>query len=289
MIKDILNDKKQYLIDYAKYIDIIKNRSLTAHTEKLQELSERRGIPVEILKEHGIFYIYTYDELMAPEYIPKLEDFGLINELNKQPIFHERWLIPIKDFDGHIINLVGYSPNAENRYLYGNSKYYDRKNDMYGLENFRTAVNQGWAVYVEGITDCLALRSLGFKNCFAACGTMSSEIKMRHLNQLKHGIIFITDRDKAGDTTLKHWRTNCCVYVSISIETQLKDIDDYINKVYDLATNEKLTLSPISDIRAERAENVINTLNMAVDWLKEQGEHNKILDKHIRYANITLT
>lgn len=288
MISEYLKEKQQYLTEYAEYVKIVREHSWEQHPDKLLELVERRGIPLETIKEHEIFYIQTYQELMVPQFIDRLEKFGLINELNHMPIFHERWIIPIKDFDGNIINLVGYSPDVDNRYLYGNAKYYDRKNDMFGMENYKTAYELGWAIYVEGITDCIAMRSLGFKNVFASCGTMVSDIKMRHLNQIKHGIIFITDRDKAGQNTLKHWRINCCVYLAISIETRFKDIDDYINKDYDPETGTKIILGPLSSIRTERAENIRFTIDAAVSWLKLQGEHSKTIMKDIRYTNITL-
>lgn len=288
MITDFLNEKQQYLKEYAEYVRIIRDMSWQQYPGKLLELVERRGIPLETLQEHEIFYIHTYQELMVPQFIDKLESFGLINELNHMPIFHERWVIPIKDFDGNIINLVGYSPDVDNRYLYGNAKYYDRKNDMFGMENYKETYEIGWALYVEGITDCLALRSLGFKNVFASCGTMTSDIKMRHLNMLKHGVIFITDRDKAGQNTLKHWRINCAVYLAISIETRFKDIDDYINKDYDPETGMKIILGPLSAIRVERAESVRLTVEAAANWLKLQGEHPNVIQKDIRYTNITL-
>lgn len=288
MIKEYLAEKQQYLTEYAEYVKIVRELSWTQHQDKLLELVERRGIPLETIKEHEIFYIQTYQELMVPQFIDKLESFGLINELNHMPIFHERWIIPIKDFSGNIINLVGYSPDVDNRYLYGNAKYYDRKNDMFGMENYSEAYDLGWALYVEGITDCIALRSLGYKNVFASCGTMVSDIKMRHLNRLRYGVIFITDRDKAGQNTLKHWRINCCVYLAISIETRFKDIDDYINKYYNHETGEKNILSADSEVRRERAENTEYTIQAAVDWLISQGTHSMSISKDIKYTNITL-
>lgn len=288
MIKEYLVEKQQYLTEYAEYVKIVRELSWTQHHDKLLELVERRGIPLETIKEHEIFYIQTYQELMVPQFIDKLESFGLINELNHMPIFHERWIIPIKDFSGNIINLVGYSPDVDNRYLYGNAKYYDRKNDMFGMENYSEAYDLGWALYVEGITDCIALRSLGYKNVFASCGTMVSNIKMRHLNRLRYGVIFITDRDKAGQNTLKHWRVNCCVYLAISIETRFKDIDDYINKYYNPETGEKIILSADSEIRKERAENIDYTVQAAADWLISQGTHSMSISKDIKYTNITL-
>ena len=288
MIKDILAEEKAYLAKYNEYVKILQQRSWTMHADKLAELSEIRGISIETLTEHGVFYIHGYEELMVPEYIDRLEKFGLINELNHMPIFHERWIIPIKDFDGNIINLVGYSPYIDNRYLYGVAKYYDRKNDMYGMENFREACELGWAIYVEGITDCLAVRSLGIKNVFASCGTMRSDIKMRHLNQFKYGVIFCADRDKSGQNTLTHWKTNCCVYMYISIELRLKDIDDYINKNYNIETGQKDVLGPSSSIRLERAENLLATIQAAVNWLMHQGYHEKTIKSDIKYTSITL-
>lgn len=287
-LADILKAKKEYLTDFAKYVEIIRARSWEVHKDKLLEFVTMRGIPLDILLEHEIFYIHDYSELMPVEYIDKLKDFGLINELNNMPIFHERWIIPIKDFDGNIINLVGYTPYSENRYLYGNARYYDRKNDMFGMENYKDACEKGWAIYVEGITDCLAVRAAGFSNCFASCGTMQSDIKMRHLNQLENGVIFISDRDKAGDTTLKHWRTNTCVYLSISIEYKLKDIDDYLNKNINTETKEKDILGPNSCIRAERLDNFKYTIDAAVAWLKSQMPHSKVIEPNIKYASLTL-
>ena len=47
---------------------------------------------------------------------------------------------------------------------------------MYGLENLHLAYELGYAVYVEGITDAIRLRSLGILNTFANCGTHASPL-----------------------------------------------------------------------------------------------------------------
>lgn len=271
-LTDYINNKKQYLNNFNSYVQKLTVRSYELYPDKLSELSLIRGFSIELLKELGVFYIGQQAELLLPEYLDCLLDFGLINGLNNAPIFHERWVFPIKDFDNNIINLVGYSPTAPERYLYGTGKYYDRKNDMYGMENYEIALQEGFAIYCEGITDCVAVRSTGFKNAFAACGTIKSDIKLRHLNKMPFGTIFISDRDMAGDIAVQHWYTNTCVYLSISIENNMKDIDDYINKNYN-SDGSKYILEPDSEIRMQRQTDFIETINIAVDWLKQRPTH----------------
>lgn len=273
-INKYIAEKVKYLKRFNDYTQKIKKRSYEIHPDKLSELSLLRGIPLEILEQADIFYVEQQSELLLPEFIDDLLDFGLINGLNNAPIFHSRWVIPIKDFDGNVINYVGYSPTANERYLYGTGKYYDRKNDMYGMENYDAALKAGYAIYVEGITDCLAMRSVGFTNTFAGCGTMRSDIKMRHLNRMPNGVIFISDRDKAGDNAMLHWHTNKCVYISICIELRLKDIDDYINKDYDEDGINKYVLGFDSAIRAQRKLDLVDTINTAVTWLTNRPAHN---------------
>lgn len=290
-INTYITEKKAYLDKFNEYTRKLKERSYSIHQDKLSELSLLRGIPIDILEKADIFYIEQQSELLLPDYIDSLLDFGLINGLNNSPIFHSRWIIPIKDFDGNVINYVGYSPTANERYLYGTGKYYDRKNDMYGMENYDIALKMGYAIYVEGITDCLAMRSVGFINTFASCGTMRSDIKMRHLNRMPNGVIFIADRDKSGNNAMLHWHTNKCVYVSICIELRFKDIDDYINKDFDEDGINKHVLGFDSAIREQRKLDLIETINTALAWLLNRPEHNRqiLRNREMRdYATLML-
>ena len=48
------------------------------------------------MKNCGIFYIGEMAEMLLPEYIDKISEFGVISPTNNMPIFKGRWVIPIK-------------------------------------------------------------------------------------------------------------------------------------------------------------------------------------------------
>ena len=223
-LTEATKEYNQYLDGFTDYVEILRQRS---DKSKLQVLSEMRGISVKQLEEEGVFYIGNMAEMLVPDYLNQLQKFGVISNTNHKPIFHERWVFPIRTVDGRVINLVGYSKEANERYVYGTGAYYRRNEVMYGLENMELAYELGYAIYVEGITDAVSIRDLGYKNCFAACGTRASEIKMKMFNRCKHGIIRIHDRDSAGDLTRRHWKTNR--YVTLNIPLIYKDADETLH------------------------------------------------------------
>lgn len=175
---------------------------------KIEELSKLRNIPVSILEEAGVFYIERQSELLLPRYIDDLKDFGVISSANNRPIYNNRWIFPIKNAEGKVINFVGYSNLEDERYVYATGKYYSRTDVLYGLENIREAYKLGYAILTEGITDSLAVRGLGHKNVLAWCGTSSSDFKIKQLNRCRHGIIRVPDRDIPGARMKKVWNFN---------------------------------------------------------------------------------
>ena len=156
--------------------------------------------------------------MLVPAYINKVEQFGVISPTNRKPIFHDRFVIPIKDTDGRVLNLVGYSKEANERYVYGTAKYYRRRETMYGLENLEMAYDMGYALFTEGITDTICLRNLGYKNTFANCGTHNSDFIMKQLNRCRYGVIKIPDRDDAGKRANDKWKC----YRSVTLEIFVK-------------------------------------------------------------------
>lgn len=241
----------EFLDEFTEYTDILVSRS---NSSKLEELSRIRGISLETLKKHKIFWVGNMVELLVPEYLGSLSDFGLISSVDNKPIYHDRWIIPIMDEKGRTINFVGYTNQKDERYVYGTSVYYDRTDTLYGLEQMKLAYDLGYAIVTEGITDTLSIRALGFMNTFAMCGTRPSEYKMKQLNRLRHGVIFIHDRDKAGDKTRRHWITNR--YFRFNTPLKYKDADETLH-------------DPEQNNEAWFKE----CMNMAIDWIKQQ-EHN---------------
>lgn len=232
-IESLLADMKDYtdrLTDYTKELQA------RANDNKLDDFCKIRRMPIDIVKESDIFYIGDATEMLLPSYLGMVEDFGVISPTNKKPIFHNRYVIPIKDMDGKVINLVGYSKDADERYVYGTARYYRRRDTLYGLENINLAYDYGYIILTEGITDTIRVRSLGYKNTFANCGTHGSPSIMRQLNRCKHGVIAIPDRDSAGQRALSKWKFNRSItlYVYIKykdIDEMCKDSDDNIEIV----------------------------------------------------------
>lgn len=245
--KTIENMDKFHSI-FTEYVKALKQRS---DKEKIKEFSELRKMPIEEVESSNIFYINDSSEMLLPKYLNMLEDFGVISNTNHKPIFHNRWIIPIYNSEGKVQNLVGYSPYADERYIYGTAKYYRRRETLYGLENLHLAYELGYAILTEGITDTIRVRSLGYKNCFAMCGTHKSEFIMTQLNRCKYGIIRIPDRDTAGKETKKHWITNR--YITLNTNLKYKDSDE-------MAKDEN------------NREWFKNYINACIDWLK-QREH----------------
>lgn len=193
---------------FNNYIKELQARSYDKYPDKLKELSELRKIPVEVFEDAGVFFIEHGMELLNPSYLDAVEDFGVISPANNMPIYNGRWVFPIKDMKGNIINHVGYRPDMNERYVYGTAKYYSRLNDLYGMEYFPLAIQEGYAIVTEGITDALAFRGLGYKNSFAWCGVRESKYKNLILNRLPYGIIKVPDNDEAGQRTIKRWDFN---------------------------------------------------------------------------------
>ena len=170
-------------------------------------------------------------EMLLPEYIDKISEFGVISPTNNMPIFKGRWVIPIKAQNGKIQNLVGYSPSADERYIYGTAKYYRRRDTLWGLENLHKAYELGYAIVTEGITDAIRLRDLGYSNAFAMCGTHQSKHIINQLNRCRHGIIRIPDRDDAGIRALKGWQFNRSA--TLYINFKYKDLDEMCRESYE--------------------------------------------------------
>lgn len=219
-ILSVINEKDLYENDLTSYVSVLQKRG---DPTKLDELAGFRDFKRSTIDEAGIFYIGDMAEMLIPSFIEKLDNLGVISETNKKPIFRERWVMPIKNEKGNVQNLVGYSPYFNERYIYGTSKYYRRRETLYGLENLEMAYDLGYAFLTEGITDTIRLRDLGFKNSFAMCGTHTSPYVINQLNRCKHGVIMFPDRDDAGIKAHKAWQFNRSV--TIYINFQFKDVD----------------------------------------------------------------
>ena len=259
--RDGIHRYDEYSNKFRKYVNGLIEQSRRLYPTALQILADRRRMPKRIFEEAEVFYIGKMQEMLLPEFIDDIGMFGVINANNERPIFEERWVFPIKDYCGNIINLVGYTWMHDVRYVYGTGKYYERSNDFYGAERLNAIYKEGWGIVVEGITDCVALRSIGMWNSLAWCGTTKSVVKVNQLERLKFGAIFIHDRDEAGDKTREHWIIPRCARINIASGN--KDIDEYLHS-REITSNEELE-SRETELRL--------TVMDSSNWLK-QGLNN---------------
>ncbi len=216
-----INDRIEYEKMLTEYVNQLRDRS---NRDMIQKLGERRAFKLEVLQECGIFYIGEMVEMLIPSYLNMVDEFGVISPTNRKPIFHNRFVIPIKNEVGMVQNLVGYSNEANERYIYGTARYYRRRDTLWGLENLELAYDLGYAILTEGITDAIRLRCMGYNNSFAMCGTHKSEHNIKQLNRCRHGVIKIPDRDDAGIRASKHWNFNRSV--TLHVNFKYKDIDE---------------------------------------------------------------
>ena len=244
-----LENMKNYTSELTDYVNSLRER---AGDRMLDYFAELRQFPREVIDEQRIFYVGDATEMLLPAYLDKVEQFGVISPTNKRPIFHNRFVMPIMDIDGNVLNLVGYSKEANERYVYGTAKYYRRRETMYGLENLNLAYELGYALVTEGITDTIRLRGLGYKNTFAMCGTHKSDFIMKQLNRCRYGVLRIPDRDEAGQKAAKRWE--CNRHLTLNTFVAYKDID------------EMCSISP------ENRDWVSSYIDAGIEWLK-QKEH----------------
>lgn len=215
-----INKKEEYERALTDYVNELRKNSKYNGAEMFSKI---RNFPLEYVESCGIFYIGEMTEMLIPKYLDSVKDFGVISPTNNKPIFSNRYIIPILNEKGLVENLVGYSKEADERYIYGKAEYYRRKDTPWGLENLEIAYDMGYAIIVEGITDAMRLRAIGYPNSFAMCGTHESEYIMKLFNRCRHGVIRIPDRDKAGARALKNWE--CNRHVTVYVNFQYKDVD----------------------------------------------------------------
>lgn len=223
------NCVKTFRTELTNYVHILQERANEAH---LNDLAQLRQFPIQLLKDLGVFYIDDGVELLLPAYLHLLQDFGIISKTTNKPMFNARYIFPIKDMDGLIMGIVGYCPNSKERYLYATTKYFQRSSIMYGMENFEKCMKQGYIIVTEGITDAMAIKKIGYeldhfgmKYTHSTTGAHES-LYMMQLLDLIHCVIFIPDRDRAGDGTKKYWKTSN--YVRLLIPFNFKDLDEFI-------------------------------------------------------------
>lgn len=132
------------------------------------------------------------------------KEFGFVSEKNYF-ILNGRYNIPIYDISGNLVSIVGYF-NDRRKYVTVPSPYFSKECMFF---NFRQAYDlsmrnySGFVILVEGIFDCLSLRSIGLP-CIATMGSSVSQIK-GELLKLFRRVLAIPDDDATGRKALNRY------------------------------------------------------------------------------------
>ena len=132
------------------------------------------------------------------------EDFGLITK-NGYFLLNGRFLIPVYDISNNLVSLIGYRDDKR-KYITLATPFFS-KEVMYF--NFRQAYDLSWKEYdglvflVEGIFDCLSLRSINLP-AIATMGSTVSKTKGELLKLFKK-VIAIPDDDETGKKALNRY------------------------------------------------------------------------------------
>ena len=221
------------MIEYRKeFTEYVKKLQFNSNKEELDNLATIRKFDRDLLEKLGVFYIGKEAEMLIPDENGKIDNikykkFGIISPTNNRPIYSDRFIIPLYDLNGYIMALVGYSLNSKQRYIYSNTEYFFRNDILYNLQIYEKCVKDGYVIVTEGITDCIRLLNMGFTNVMSTAGAHRSLWMMQMLDNIDN-IIFIPDRDRAGDGTKEYWITHN--YTRLLVPFYCKDLDEFAKR-----------------------------------------------------------
>lgn len=107
------------------------------------------------------------------------------------------YIYPIKNKNSRI---VGFAQRSfiSGAPTYTNSTGLDRNKLLFGEFDF--VEQDGYAIIVEGIADCIKMHSIGFRNTVATFGTNVSKGQVSRILKLSRNIRVLFDNDDAGKT-----------------------------------------------------------------------------------------
>lgn len=115
--------------------------------------------------------------------------------------FRDRLMFPIRDVTRRCVGFGGRTLVGE-RAKYLNTPenaLFNKSKCLYGIDLARDAIEQtGFAIVVEGYTDCIVAHQHGFTNTVATLGTAATEDHMIQLRRYCREVVLVFDSDAAG-------------------------------------------------------------------------------------------
>ena len=172
----------------------------------INELCELRGyLPnsdqYNLMAEIGIGVCTLLDKEMLTETAKK---YGYLNTSGFF-LLDDRFIIPVRDICGNIVTLIGYYPDRK-KYITVPTPFFSKDLMFFNIDD---AYIRSWEEYngvvvlVEGIFDCLSLRSIGLP----AIATMGSDVSSAKREILKSfgKVLYIPDNDTVGRRALNRY------------------------------------------------------------------------------------
>lgn len=227
-----MNTVQAFRETFTKYVASLQHRSAQLYMDKMNEYATMRKFSLDTVLKAGIFYIDRNAEMLVPEYLDNIEDFGIIAAGNKKPIYTERWVIPMKDQYGMVIGLVGWTYDSDAKYVFSDTKYFKRSEDVFGIDKTDEILAKDELIVVEGVADAIRIRDMGFDTVIATNGTSNSWYRAFIFN-MANNVIFIPDRDRAGLETNNHWKSHKAIRLlipptDVTGKKAYKDVDEYV-------------------------------------------------------------
>lgn len=132
------------------------------------------------------------------------EELGMISS-TRDFLLNNRFIIPVEDIQGNLVSLIGYY-NDYKKYITVPSPFFSKSVQFF---NFKQAYELSWKEYggfvilVEGIFDCLSLRSIGLP-AIATMGSNVTKAKSELLKLFKK-VLGIPDDDATGRKALNRY------------------------------------------------------------------------------------
>lgn len=237
MINDLLT-KEEYKDYCDRFSRVWLYLRVVSHLDDavIHKVCDLRGYAIEgkmpdMLSSIG--FVFVDKDKLNLDVLKKLDngDLGLFTKEGNF-LLQDRFIFPVKDMIGNVIALIGWYPD-EKKYITTPSRFFKKQNILFGMEQLKTTGLGKKYFLVEGIFDCISIRSLGF-NCMAMMG-ISANAYTQVLYSLFSKLVAIPDNDTEGRKVIVRdgWKLpSNGSYVKLS--GKFKDIDDML-KYYDMS------------------------------------------------------
>lgn len=198
---DVFPYYRKYVSEYEKAYSHIK--TLFDVDSSVEELCKLRGYPLQgeqrdLLTELQICSCVLDNKLYLGE---MAEDFGLVTKTERF-LLDDRFIIPVRDANGSLITLIGYYPDNK-KYITAPGLFFSKDVLFFNIDHaLKLSFEKfdGLVFLVEGIFDCLSLRSIGLPALATMGSTVSRE--KRAILELFNKVIYIPDNDAVGRRAL---------------------------------------------------------------------------------------